>query len=167
GPQAGIVVGKKELVEKLKRHPMARAVRVDKTRIAGLAATLLHYARGEAEAKIPVWKMISLPLSTLEDRASRWAATIPGAAVQPGESLVGGGSLPGSSIPTCLVCVKETAKGNSRKRLPIAVQRLRSGDPSIICRIEKDALLIDPRTVHEQEEGRLLSALRAALADAD
>ena len=73
GPQAGIIVGKKALIDKLKRHPLARAVRIDKIRLAGLTATLLHYIKGEATHKIPVWKMISAPVSELDRRARTWA----------------------------------------------------------------------------------------------
>ena len=75
GPQAGIIVGKKHLIDKLKKHPLARAVRIDKIRLAGLAATLLHYLKGEAEQKIPIWQMISTPLEEIERRARNGLST--------------------------------------------------------------------------------------------
>ena len=73
GPQAGIIVGKKIYIDKLKKHPLVRAMRVDKTRLAGLAATLIHYLKGEALTKIPVWQMISLPFPEIDRRAALWA----------------------------------------------------------------------------------------------
>jgi L-seryl-tRNA(Ser) seleniumtransferase len=104
GPQAGIIVGKKEYVEKLKKHPLARALRVDKTRLAALSATLMHYLTGEAAAEIPVWRMIAATPEAIEKRAALWAEALGSAAkVIPGETMVGGGSLPGGSLPTWLV----------------------------------------------------------------
>ncbi len=167
GPQAGIIVGKKVLADKLKKHPLARAVRMDKTRIAGLAATLMHYARGEAGRSIPVWRMISTPIEELEGRARKWANALQNATVEKGESLIGGGSLPGSTLPTWLVAIKEPARPGRGKVLPRVAARLRAGDPAVICRIEKDRLLIDPRTVLDSEEGLLLSALRRDFAASD
>ena len=76
GPQAGIIVGKKVYIDKLKKHPLVRAMRIDKTRIAGLAATLLHYVKGEALTEIPVWRMISLPLTEIDRRAQNWVTSI-------------------------------------------------------------------------------------------
>ncbi|MGQ9677645.1 MAG: L-seryl-tRNA(Sec) selenium transferase, partial [Chloroflexota bacterium] len=99
GPQAGIIVGRKDLVEHLRRHPLARAVRIDKLTLAGLQVTLNHYLRGEALEKVPVWKMISAPLSELERRAAAWAGALAGTKlvteVVDSQSTVGGGSLPG------------------------------------------------------------------------
>ena len=76
GPQAGIIAGKAELVDQLRRHPLARAVRIDKASIAALHATLLHYLRGEALTHVPVWQMISMPLTAIENRAQAWAGSI-------------------------------------------------------------------------------------------
>jgi len=101
GPQAGIIVGRKQFVDKLKKHPLARAMRVDKVRLAGVAATLIHYLKGEAVTKIPVWRMISAPLGEIERRAQTWAEAWGSLAqIIEGESMVGGGSLPGSTLPT-------------------------------------------------------------------
>ncbi|MBI2856984.1 MAG: L-seryl-tRNA(Sec) selenium transferase, partial [Chloroflexi bacterium] len=98
GPQAGLIVGRRAMVDRLKNHPLARAVRLDRTRLAGLVATLMHYLRGEAREKIPVWQMISASPADLEARARRWAAAVGGAVyVEQGISLIGGGSLPGST----------------------------------------------------------------------
>ena len=96
GPQAGIIVGRKDVIDKLRKHPLARAARIDKVRLAALAVTLLHYLREEAEQKIPVWQMIAVPLPALESRARSWAEHLNGlASVERGVSVVGGGSLPG------------------------------------------------------------------------
>ncbi len=156
GPQAGIIVGGKDYVEKLKRHPLARAMRIDKIRLAGLVATLTHYLKGEATARIPVWRMIATPLGEIEKRAKLWAGALGGGArVIPGETMVGGGSLPGGSLPTRLVAV-----GGSGKRVQVVGRKLRLRDVPVIGRIEKDVLLLDPRTVLPEEDKIVLAALR-------
>ena len=106
GPQAGIIAGRRELVERLRKHPLSRALRLDKASIAGLAATLDHYLRGEALREVPVWRMISMPVEDIARRARRWArAAGNGAQVIDGRSMVGGGSLPEESLPTRLVAI--------------------------------------------------------------
>jgi L-seryl-tRNA(Ser) seleniumtransferase len=155
GPQAGIIVGEKQYIEKLKRHPLARAVRVDKTRLAGLAVTLMHYLKGEALTKIPVWRMIAAPVEEIDKRAQKWAEAIGGGVeVIPGETMVGGGSLPGGSLLTRLV-----AMGGGKTAQALA-KKLRMLDIPIIGRIEKDALLLDPRTVLTEEDAIIIRALR-------
>ncbi|MBI1885622.1 MAG: L-seryl-tRNA(Sec) selenium transferase [Chloroflexi bacterium] len=159
GPQAGIVAGRRELVDRLKRHPLARAVRMDKASIAGLTATLAHYLKGEALEKVPVWRMIAMPLKEVERRARRWARAIgPRARVVDGRSMVGGGSLPEESLPTKLIAID----GESGWVTQLA-RRLRTGDPPVVGRIEKDALLLDPRTLGREEGPALVAAVKAAL----
>jgi len=161
GPQAGVIAGRRELIDRLRRHPLARAVRMDKASIAGLTATLLHYLRGEALAKVPVWQMISMPLADIERRARRWARSIgPGARVLDGRSMIGGGSLPEESLPTKLISIAGEGAWVSD-----LARRLRTGDPPIVARIEHDTLLLDPRTVGGGEDRALLHAVRAALAE--
>ncbi|MFP4324305.1 MAG: L-seryl-tRNA(Sec) selenium transferase, partial [Anaerolineales bacterium] len=145
GPQAGIIVGKKAPIDRLKRHPLARALRVDKLTIAALVVTLDHYRRGQAETHIPVWCMLATPLDDLQKRAEDWASAC-GGEVIPGESTVGGGSLPGETLPTWL-CAHPTA---SPQRAQTA---LRECDPPIIARVQNERLLLDPRTVltHQHE----------------
>lgn len=155
GPQAGIIVGEKRYIDKLKRHPLARALRVDKTRIAGLAATLMHYLKGEALTKIPVWRMISLPLAEIEKRANRLADVIAGVKVKNGETMVGGGSLPGGTLPTKLV-----AFGGGNKAVQSLAKKLRSQEIPIIGRIEKDMFLLDPRTVLPEEDDVIIKSLK-------
>jgi L-seryl-tRNA(Ser) seleniumtransferase len=145
GPQAGIIVGKKEYLGQLKRHPLVRALRVDKTRLAGLAATLLHYLKGEALVKIPVWQMIGMPLTEIERRAWLWTDSAGGfARVIDGESVVGGGSLPGATLPTRLVAIGDIKRPGIAQKL---ARSLRSLKTPIIGRISENALLLDPRTV--------------------
>lgn len=154
GPQAGIIVGKKVCIDRLKKHPLARAVRIDKTRLAGLGATLVHYLRGEALARIPVWRMISAPLEEIDRRAGRWAQALGSMGrVIDGESTVGGGSLPGASLPTRLVAVG----GGRAQRLS---RKLREMPVPVVGRISEDALLLDPRSVLPEEDGVVLKALR-------
>jgi L-seryl-tRNA(Ser) seleniumtransferase len=155
GPQAGIIVGKKEYIDKLKRHPLARALRADKTRLAGLAATLLHHLREEAVTKIPIWRMIAAPLDEITHRAALWAKALGGAAgVVPGETMVGGGSLPGGTLPTRLVSLRG-------RDIQAIVERLRLREVPVIGRIEKDRLLFDPRSVLPEEDKIVIETLRS------
>jgi L-seryl-tRNA(Ser) seleniumtransferase len=157
GPQAGILVGRAEVMARLKGHPLARAVRADKLCLAGLSATLAHYAKGEALAHIPVWRMIAAPLDAIRERAERWAAELGAAGraceVTAGESAVGGGSLPGETLPTALLAIRVAAPDE-------AAGHLRANEPPVIARIEGDRLVLDPRTVLERDEADLLAALR-------
>ena len=157
GPQAGIAVGRRELIERLRRHPLARAVRMDKASIAALNATLLHYAKGEAVAKVPIWRMIATPLAAIDRRARRWARAIgEGARVVDGRSMVGGGSLPEESLPTRLLSL-------ATPDVDGLARRLRLGDPPVVGRVEHDRLLLDPRTVDPRDDAALLRAVRSAL----
>jgi L-seryl-tRNA(Ser) seleniumtransferase len=162
GPQAGIIVGKKQLIDRLRKHPLARAVRIDKVRLAGLAATLLHYLKGEATKKIPVWQMISAPLEGIEERARTWADALGDLAQMiEGESMIGGGSLPGSTLPTKLVAIGGGRKRKGQNIVPIMARRLRRNEKCpIIGRISDDALLLDPRSVLPEEDPIVLQALR-------
>ncbi len=160
GPQAGVIVGKKEIVERLRKFPLTRALRVDKITLAGLQATLLHYLKGEAERKVPVWRMISADPAELKRRARRWARHLREAGLKAevieGRSAIGGGSLPGETLPTWLLAL----------RLPspdAAAQALRNYRPPIIARIEEDLLLFDPRTVFPEEEEILLQGIKACV----
>lgn len=164
GPQAGIIAGKKQYVDKLRKHPLARAVRIDKVRLAGLAATLVHYLKGEAETKVPVWRMIAAPLSEIERRASRWAHVLDGRAeVVGGESMVGGGSLPGGTLPTNLVAI---GKRDLHQAQALS-QKLRRQKTPVIGRIEQDRLLLDPRSVLPEDDDIMISALKSLSTSSD
>ncbi|MBN1693008.1 MAG: L-seryl-tRNA(Sec) selenium transferase [Dehalococcoidales bacterium] len=155
GPQAGVIIGKKEYVDKLKKHPLARSARIDKVRLAGLAATLLHYLREEAVSKVPVWQMIAAPLKEIEKRAGLWSKALGGEAkVVDGETMVGGGSLPGGSLPTKLVAIV-----SGRKKVQEIGRKLRLRERPVFGRIEKDRLLLDPRTVLPEEDEIIVRAL--------
>jgi L-seryl-tRNA(Ser) seleniumtransferase len=160
GPQAGVIVGRRVLIDRLRGHSLARAVRMDKAAIAALTATLHHYLRGEALKKVPVWRMISAPLAQVQRRARRLAQAIGDAAqgVQ-GRSMVGGGSLPEESLPTQLVAIP----GQGAYVTELA-RRLRTGDPPVVARIESDRLLFDVRTVPSRDLSALARAIIAALA---
>lgn len=157
--QAGIIVGARELVDRLRRFAMTRALRVDKVTLAGLQATLLHYLQGEAVAAIPTWRMIARPVDELREIATRWAVDLQGrglpVTVVPGESTVGGGSLPGARLPTWHVALDVPSPDEMMKRL--RMQR-----PAIVAIIKDDRLLVDPRTVQPGEEDTLLGGLHAA-----
>ena len=161
GPQAGIIVGNKPLIDKLKKHPLARAVRIDKVRLAGLAATLLHYLKSEAIKKIPLWVMISLPLEEIDRRAKAWAEALNDLAeVVEGESVIGGGSLPGSTLPTRLVSIGGGSKRKVQNIAPTIAGRLRNQEVPIIGRISDDVLLLDPRSVFPEEDSIVLRTLQ-------
>jgi len=165
GPQAGIIVGKKIYLDKLKKHPLMRAMRLDKTRLAALEATLIHYLKGEALVKIPVWQMISMSLTEIEQRAQSWAGCL-GNNVQviSGESVIGGGSMPGAGLPTRLVAVN--CSGKSTLALKIAAW-LRAQDTPVVARISENVLLLDPRTVLPEEDPTVINTLQKALKHFD
>jgi L-seryl-tRNA(Ser) seleniumtransferase len=156
GPQAGIIVGKKEWIDKLKKHPLARAVRADKTCLAGITATLLHYLKDEAEREIPIWKMMSSTLEQLKLRAEAWRDELGMGELIRSESTVGGGSLPEECISTYVLALKITSPNKLMKRL-------RECHPPIIARVENDTILFDPRTVLNDKI--LLSNLKSLLAE--
>ena len=163
GPQAGLIVGRAELIEKVRRHPLTRALRVDKLTLAGLEATLQSYRRGKAVEEIPVWQMIAASPESLRVRAEGWrerlVAADLSAEVLPGQSTVGGGSLPGETLPTFLLAL-------GAAHPDAAAARLRQANLPVIGRIQQERLLFDPRTVLPEQEEALLSALIAGVGQA-
>lgn len=158
GPQAGILAGRAELVAGLRRNPMFRALRLDKLILAALEATLRKLLL-ERWDDIPALRMIREPLERLRERAERLAAKLPAGAVrvEAGESVIGGGSTPAQTLPTWLV----VADG----RDVVALERvLRGGALPVIARIETNRLLLDLRTVLEEQEEALARALQDALS---
>ena len=161
GPQAGIVVGKKDLVDVVSRHPLARAVRIDKLSMAALSATLLHYVKQEAEEKVPIWRMISIPLEELEATSSRWSEALgPHASVAESQSTIGGGSLPGETLRSCVVSIDAAGYPGGAEAL---TGRLRNALPPVIGRIEDERVLLDPRTVLPEQEDALIQSVMSAL----
>jgi L-seryl-tRNA(Ser) seleniumtransferase len=154
GPQAGIILGDKALIARIRKHPLARAVRADKTCLAGITATLLHYLKDDAEREIPIWKMMSLTLEQLKVRAEAWRTALGAGEVMMSESTVGGGSLPEESISTFVLALHVKSPDKFLKKL-------RESNPPVIARTKDDQVLLDPRTVLDDE--LLLSVLRNAL----
>jgi L-seryl-tRNA(Ser) seleniumtransferase len=144
GPQAGIIVGQAKYIDQLKKHPLARALRIDKLDLAALSATLAHYLKDEALSKIPVWRMIAMPLSDIHDRSTKFADRLRSSGfnvdVIDGQSTVGGGSLPGETLPTKLVAITVDKPDQY-------LEKLRRANPPVIARIENDRVVFDLRTV--------------------
>jgi len=160
GPQAGVILGRKAIIDRLKRQPLTRAFRVDKTTLAALQATLMAYLRGTATEEIPAWRMISASAEALAQRARTWADALTRQGIRvtlaPGGSAVGGGSLPGQTLPTTLLLLRT----EHPHRLLAA---LRAHTPPIIARVEEDAVAFDPRTVLPEQETILLAAIPSCL----
>lgn len=157
GPQAGIIVGRREFVDLASNHPLARALRPDKMCIAALRATLLHYLRGDAVEKIPVWRMIATPQAAIEGRARNWGNAVPDRLnwrVVSVKSAVGGGSLPGETLPSWALRIEPAPE--SANALALA---LRESTPPVMARVEDGAVLLDPRTVLPRDESAVVSAL--------
>ena len=161
GPQAGIVLGRGEsgvtAVKKMSRHPLARAVRIDKLSLAALEATLRLWL-GERTGEIPVERMLRMRVEDVRRRAALWSVKLEergvGTALIEAESAAGGGSLPEHGLPTVLLALAGPAS-----KLAGALRR---GTPPVIARIEKDACCIDPRTVLRGEDEVLIDAVEAA-----
>lgn len=156
GPQAGILCGRSQWVAQLKKHPLARAVRADKLCLAALGATLQHYLTGDALTEIPVWRMIARPLPEIEADAAAWAAQLQAAGIQAqvidGFSTVGGGSVPGTRLPTRLLAL-------APPDVEALAQALRSQAIPVIGRIQDNLFLIDPRTILSAQIEPLLQIL--------
>ena len=162
GPQAGIIAGRRALVERIRRNPLFRALRIGKLSLAALSATLRSYVAGH-QADLPALRFARMPEEELAARARRFVRRlemlhIPHAEVVPGNSLLGGGSTPMQSLPSALVAIDPSGQMTARG----IEEKLRTNDPPVIARIEKDRLLLDLRTVGETEEDDLLAAVLRA-----
>jgi L-seryl-tRNA(Ser) seleniumtransferase len=162
GPQSGMVVGNRDLVERLARHPLARAIRIDKFSLAALTATLLHYLKGEAVTDIPIWRMIATSEEAVRERAQLWQKQLErSAGVEPARSAIGGGSLPGETLPSWVLRLScEDVPGGPEE----VMGRLRRADLPVVARIEENQVLLDPRSVLPEEDEPLLRAVHGALA---
>lgn len=160
GPQAGIIVGKSQVIAQIARHPLMRAVRIDKMTLAALEMTLRHYQRAQAESHIPIWRMISARPERIASRARHWVDQLQtqgiAARTQRGESTIGGGSLPGETLATTLLALDA-----ARVPFPLdeLARRLRMRRTPIIARIFHDTLLLDPRTILDEQDDEIVSAL--------
>ncbi|HVX66721.1 MAG TPA: hypothetical protein VHA11_08980, partial [Bryobacteraceae bacterium] len=157
GPQAGILAGRPELVERLRRNPLYRAFRLDKLILEALATTLRHILL-ERWDEVPALRMIRTSAAELRERAGRVLASLAGvpAELVEGESVIGGGSTPGVAMPAWLIAI-------SPADVTALEQRLRQNDPPVVARIEGGRLLLDLRTVSPREEAELVAAVRAAM----
>jgi L-seryl-tRNA(Ser) seleniumtransferase len=166
GPQAGIIAGKKELIARIRRHPLFRALRVDKLTIAALEATLSAYLRAAFD-ELPALRMLRITAGEVLRRSEEFLAALrprlPADEVEceiaDGHSLAGGGSTPAQSLPTKLLCF-----ASARHSAVQLEQRLRRGPSAVpvIARVEDDRLTIDLRTVFPEQEPLLIAALAAA-----
>ena len=162
GPQAGLLFGRADLVERVMKHPLARAVRVDKLTIAALAATLDLYLT-QSFGDVPIWTMLSTSLESVRSRAQAWQSRLAelGVAVElaAAESTVGGGSLPGERLPTTVVVITPRQGGATD-----LLRRLREHEPPVIGRIVEERVLLDPRTVLPDEDDVVVDAVAGALS---
>jgi L-seryl-tRNA(Ser) seleniumtransferase len=166
GPQAGIILGRKEWVATCAAHPFARAFRADKATLAGLAETLRHYLRNDHAEHIPVWRMIAAEPETLCARCARWATELATAGiaceVRQSSATVGGGSLPGETLASYALTVSASVVRDAGSSLQSFAQALRLSSPGVIPRIEGDRLWLDARTVAPEDDDALIAAVRAA-----
>ena len=160
GPQAGIIVGGTDALQRIRTHPLMRALRVDKMTYAALEATLGEYAAGRAASTIPVAAMIAMPLEAIDQRAQALADSLNAAGIRnrivDGASTIGGGSAPGSTLPTRLVEIDHPSRSAQHIE-----RQLREHEVPIIARIEKDRVVLDLRTVDAADDGVLLIACKA------
>jgi L-seryl-tRNA(Ser) seleniumtransferase len=163
GPQAGLIVGRADLVARIRRDPLARAVRPEKVILAAVAATLGLYRAGLATSRIPVWRMIATPVVEIRGRADRLHAALPHAArarvrVESMVAAVGGGSLPGETLDSAGLAV-------SGRGAAALAERLRSVDPAVLARVADGAVWLDLRTVLPAEDDRLAEALGRSITE--
>ena len=162
GPQAGLLLGRSDLVERVMKHPLARAVRVDKLTMAALAATLDLYLT-QSLAEVPIWGMLRASTESLRSRAQAWQRRLAGlgvvAEVTAAESTVGGGSLPGERLPTSVLAITPRQGGAME-----LLRRLREHEPPLIGRIADERVLLDPRTVLPDEDDVVVDAVAGALS---
>ncbi len=156
GPQAGIVLGKVDLLARLKKHPLARAIRADKLCLAALSATLLHYLKDEALQEIPIWRMIAAPVDDLKRRATSWTQTLGMGEVLASQSTIGGGSLPDEDLPTFVLSLDVPSPNRF-------LDKLRQCSPPVIARLEANRVILDPRTVLPEQDQLLLAAIHQSL----
>lgn len=157
GPQAGLIAGKREFLDRIRQNPLFRALRVDKLTIAALEATIRLYLDGNLDA-IPALRMMRRPIEELATRAASLVAKLVeissiSAGVEDGESVAGGGSTPGQSLPTKLVAVYHSRLGTEE-----LAEALRRNRPPVIARVERDRLLLDLRTVFDDQDAAIIRA---------
>jgi len=162
GPQSGIIVGNRQLIDLISQHPIARACRIDKLNMAALTTTLLHYVKEEATQKIPIWKMITQPIDEIQKRVTYWKDSLGSqCSIINGVSTIGGGSAPGETIPTFLLRID--CRALDMDAITIS-DNLRYGNSPIVSRIENEYVLLDPRTVLLEQDEKLLKTTQSVIA---
>lgn len=156
GPQAGCILGKSICMQKIKKHPLARAVRSDKTLIASLEATLTAYLQDRAVEEIPIWKMVNADLAGLKDRIDNWIGQLGSGEIREGKSTLGGGSMPEEEMPTWLFTIKV-------EKPDLLLKILRSQDPAVVAIIQDGLVCFDPRTVLPEQDPVLVSCISQSL----
>jgi L-seryl-tRNA(Ser) seleniumtransferase len=158
GPQAGLIVGKRDALARIRKHPLMRALRVDKMTYAALEATLHAYAAGRASQEIPVHRMIGLTRDEIVTRATAVTARLRAAGydteLREGVSTIGGGAAPGSELPTMLVAIH-----HGQKSAEALLASLRRARPPIVARIEQDRVVLDLRTVERDDDEKIVQVL--------
>ena len=157
GPQAGLIAGGKQWVDMVAKHPLARAVRIDKMTLSAIAATLVTYLKGAHEEEIPIWNMISMSEEEITDRANKWRTEIGIGEVKQARSAIGGGSLPGQTLPTAVLTIDPAGSADS------FAANLRRSPTAVVARIENDQILLDPRTVLVAQDSAIVEAVKFAL----
>lgn len=163
GPQAGIILGRRDWVARCAAHPLARAVRADKTALAGLSETLRHYVRGEHVTQIPIWRMIATDEGCLRDRCETMRARLGDVGmpvdVRPSVATIGGGSVPGAALPSFALTVNSDTAHARSVSLDMVARAFRLGETPVIPRAEHDALWLDLRTVLPEDDDALVHAI--------
>src|SRR5581483_1534287 len=167
GPQAGILAGKRELIERIERDPLMRAFRLDKMTLAALEATLRLYLRAEAALReIPVLRLLATPRAELRQRAEALASRLRGVPglrsieVKEDVAYVGGGSLPDQQMPTWVVEIDTGDVSDAEM-----ARRLRTGEPAILARVRDGKVVLDLRTVFGHQEEALAERVRRAAGE--
>ena len=158
GPQAGLIAGEKQWVNLVSKHPLARAVRIDKMTLSAIAATLVSYLKGAHEEDIPIWNMISMSEALIASRAEKWKSESGIGEVQRARSAVGGGSLPGQTLPTTVLAIDPTGSPDG------FAANLRKAPVAVIARIENDRIILDPRTVLTTQDHAVVKAIKFAVS---
>ncbi len=158
GPQAGLIAGQKKWIDLVSKHPLARAVRIDKITLSAIAATLISYLRGAHEEEIPVWNMISMSESSIAHRAELWRREAGIGQVERARSAIGGGSLPGQTLPTFVLTIEPIGSVDR------FAEYLRQAPIVVVARIENDRVLLDPRTVLVSQDDAVIEAIKFAVA---
>ncbi len=157
GPQAGLIAGEKAWIDLVSKHPLARAVRIDKMTLSAIAATLVSYLKDAHEEEIPIWKFISTNESAIASRAEKWRVETGAGQVERARSAIGGGSLPGQTIPTSVLAIQPAGSVDSFAAC------LRKSPIAVVARIENDRVLLDPRTVMNDQDHAVIEAIKFAM----